>query len=83
MDEQNRNLILATVLSFLVILGWFVLFPPEKQTQTNDTLPAQETVQADGVATTPMAADGARPGRWTLVPNPSLMRRGSISTRRG
>ena len=61
MDEQNRNLILATVLSFLVILGWFVLFPPEKQTQTNDTLPAQEPVQADGVATTPMAADGADP----------------------
>ncbi|WP_022704917.1 membrane protein insertase YidC [Pseudorhodobacter ferrugineus] len=29
MDDQNKNLILATVLSFLVILVWFVLFPPE------------------------------------------------------
>ena len=29
MDEQNRNLILATALSFLVILVWFWLFPPE------------------------------------------------------
>ena len=28
MDDQNRNLILATALSFLVILVWFVLFPP-------------------------------------------------------
>ena len=28
MDDQNRNLILATALSFLVILGWFLLFPP-------------------------------------------------------
>lgn len=28
MDDQNKNLILATVLSFLVILIWFTLFPP-------------------------------------------------------
>jgi YidC/Oxa1 family membrane protein insertase len=30
MDEQNKNLILATVLSFLVIMVWFWLFPPEE-----------------------------------------------------
>ena len=30
MDEQNRNLILATVLSFLVVMVWFWLFPPEE-----------------------------------------------------
>ena len=29
MDDQNKNLILATALSFLVILVWFFLFPPE------------------------------------------------------
>ena len=29
MDDQNKNLILATALSFLVILVWFVLFPPQ------------------------------------------------------
>jgi YidC/Oxa1 family membrane protein insertase len=28
MDDQNRNLLLATALSFLVILVWFFLFPP-------------------------------------------------------
>jgi YidC/Oxa1 family membrane protein insertase len=28
MDDQNRNLILATALSMVVILVWFVLFPP-------------------------------------------------------
>ena len=28
MDDQNKNLILATALSFLVILVWFVVFPP-------------------------------------------------------
>ena len=30
MDDQNKNLILATALSFLVILVWFFLFPPEE-----------------------------------------------------
>ena len=30
MDDQNKNLILATALSFLVILVWFWLFPPEE-----------------------------------------------------
>ncbi|MEL7117342.1 MAG: membrane protein insertase YidC, partial [Pseudomonadota bacterium] len=29
MDEQNRNLILAIVLSTAVFLGWTILFPPE------------------------------------------------------
>ncbi|MDE3027088.1 MAG: membrane protein insertase YidC [Paracoccaceae bacterium] len=28
MDDQNKNLILATVLSSLVILAWFWMFPP-------------------------------------------------------
>ncbi|MDO6589913.1 membrane protein insertase YidC [Loktanella sp. D2R18] len=30
MNDQNKNLILATVLSFLVIMAWTVLFPPEE-----------------------------------------------------
>jgi YidC/Oxa1 family membrane protein insertase len=33
MDDQNRNLILASVLSFLVIIVWFVLFPPPEPPQ--------------------------------------------------
>ena len=36
MDDQNKNLILATALSFLVILVWFVLFPPPEQTATQE-----------------------------------------------
>ncbi len=36
MDDQNKNLILATALSFLVILVWFVLFPPPEQAPTPD-----------------------------------------------
>lgn len=35
MDEQNRNLILASVLSFVVIIVWFVLFPPPEQIVTD------------------------------------------------
>ena len=31
MDDQNKNLILATALSFIVILVWFVLFPPPEE----------------------------------------------------
>ncbi|MFT7147770.1 MAG: YidC/Oxa1 family membrane protein insertase [Yoonia sp.] len=30
MDDQNKNLILATVLSFAVIVAWTTLFPPEE-----------------------------------------------------
>lgn len=32
MDNQNKNLILATALSFAVILVWFLLFPPPETT---------------------------------------------------
>jgi len=32
MDNQNKNLILATALSFAVILVWFLLFPPPEDT---------------------------------------------------
>ncbi len=49
MDDQNKNLILATVLSFLVILTWFWLFPPE------------ETVILPGAETTVAQIDGAVP----------------------
>jgi YidC/Oxa1 family membrane protein insertase len=45
-DDNNKNLILATALSFLVILGWFLFFPPEQPAQ----LPPAQTGQT---ATTP------------------------------
>ena len=47
MDDQNKNLLLATALSFVVILGWLVLFPPEMPTQpTEDPATLAETGQA-------------------------------------
>jgi YidC/Oxa1 family membrane protein insertase len=60
MDDQNRNLLLATALSFLVILVWFILFPPE------EPMPAPETreitagqTDAPGMALVPQVPLGA------------------------
>ncbi|MHC0054279.1 membrane protein insertase YidC [Actibacterium sp. D379-3] len=52
MDDQNKNLILASVLSFVVILVWFILFPPETQAPPP---PAPATVEETGLAPTPPA----------------------------
>ena len=58
MDDQNKNLILATALSFVVILVWFVLFPPPEPAPLPDevatTAPASEDTS---VASVPQAAD--------------------------
>ena len=53
MDDQNKNLILATALSFLVILVWFVLFPPPEP----EIAPETET----SVAQTPTGASDILP----------------------
>jgi YidC/Oxa1 family membrane protein insertase len=58
MDDQNKNLILATVLSFLVILVWFTVFaPPPPIVDPNSEAPAVgQTTDAAGVTTPPAAA---------------------------
>jgi YidC/Oxa1 family membrane protein insertase len=43
MDDQNRNLILATALSFLVILVWFLLFPPPEPVTDPNAVSIVET----------------------------------------
>ncbi len=55
MDEQNRNLILASVLSFIVIIVWFVMFPPPEPPVTDTA--ADSTVQASTPATLPAAGE--------------------------
>ncbi|SFD70411.1 membrane protein insertase YidC [Roseivivax sediminis] len=48
MDNQNKNLILATALSFVVILIWFVLFPPpEPETDPNAPTATEEQTPGD------------------------------------
>lgn len=67
MDDQNKNLILATVLSFLVILVWYTVFAPAvPPTAPNTELSsASATVAATGgsAATSPtaIAPEGAAP----------------------
>jgi YidC/Oxa1 family membrane protein insertase len=57
MDDQNKNLLLATALSFAVILVWFTLFPPpEPETVEAPTQTAEQTTQAESgsdIATVP------------------------------
>ncbi|WP_394178455.1 membrane protein insertase YidC [Yoonia maritima] len=57
MDDQNKNLILATVLSFAVIMAWTVLFPPEEQ-------PVDITADA-----TISANEAALPGTQVTAPS--------------
>ncbi len=67
MNDQNRNLILATLLSFAVIMSWTLLFPPEEipldtpaevATQTADpTVPSADPIAPAGTA--PAAAEEA------------------------
>ena len=66
MDDQNKNLILATVLSFLVILVWFVFFPPED--------PALDPNAPVAVATSTeaLAPPAAAPASAENAPAPEL-----------
>jgi YidC/Oxa1 family membrane protein insertase len=57
MDDQNKNLILATVLSFLVILGWFVAGPMLFPTWFPDTTAVETTAPAASDATAPATAE--------------------------
>ncbi len=56
MEDQTKNLILATVLSFVVILTWVFLFPPEMPPPQDEPIPATEQATATTPeATTPQA----------------------------
>jgi YidC/Oxa1 family membrane protein insertase len=53
MDDQNKNLILATALSALVILVWMVFFPPA------EVVPADPATVTTQDTTAPVTADPA------------------------
>ena len=66
--DDNRNLILATALSFLVILVWFVLFPPP-ETPPRDTATEPTVAEAPAdVAPVPPGVDGAPPVATDAAP---------------
>ena len=85
MDDQNKNLILATALSFLVILVWFVLFPPpEPVVDPNAPVAAQVEGTAppavaggDAAAAAPGSAEPAPESARLKVETPRLV--GSIA----
>ena len=66
MDDQNKNLILATALSLVVLIGWFALFPPPETTIMDpnaEALPQEAPVPSAAelaTSTAPqMAVEGA------------------------
>ena len=70
MDDQNKNLILATALSFLVIMTWFILFPPEEQAPgltgpdgqlVQDLAPGDGTLADSTLAPAADAPEGSTP----------------------
>ncbi|MGR3508070.1 MAG: membrane protein insertase YidC [Sulfitobacter sp.] len=91
MDDQNKNLIFATVLSFIVILGWFVLFPPpetdtiaEPPVATTAQSPAPDVVAPSGTAAPATSAEPAETQTAALdqaprVPVETARLSGSIS----
>lgn len=82
-DNNNKNLILATALSFLVILAWFMIFPPEEPPVEQQ---AQETVQtenADAPNTLPTSTeDGQTPETATREETLAQSKRVQIDSKR-
>ena len=71
MDDNNRNLILAMVLSALVLIGWYAFFAPPPPVAT---APAADTTAAQ-TATTPAAPApqaGATPALIGAADDPVL-----------
>jgi YidC/Oxa1 family membrane protein insertase len=90
MDDQNKNLILATVLSFVVIVAWSTLFPPEDppiepgtetaQVANDPTLPASDPVAPTATAPS-QASEPAAEAPRVAIETPQFA--GSISLRGG
>ena len=67
MDDQNKNLILATALSFLVILVWFVLFPPPEPVVDPDVPPAASSTAGE----TTLGVDAEAPAQTAQATAPA------------
>ncbi|WP_224813518.1 membrane protein insertase YidC [Hasllibacter sp. MH4015] len=75
MDDQNRNLILATGLSFVVILVWFLLFPPPDPIEDPNALPPSAETPVDvtdtDIALTPPVGTVADPATGAAPESPT------------
>ncbi|WP_179379236.1 membrane protein insertase YidC [Jannaschia marina] len=77
MDDQNKNLILATGLSAAVLLIWFLIFPPEQQVA--DNVPTSDGVSAPDTAVAPTAPGGTADPPATVAADPTATRAGAIA----
>ncbi len=67
MDDQNKNLILATVLSSLVILAWFWMFPPADTPVDANAPQPVATATTNAPAAVPTPTQTAATGSATAV----------------
>ena len=86
MDDQNKNLILAMVLSSLVLVIWMVMFPPPPpseavETQTTETsdVTSVPSATAEGTTASPQETIEETPEATARVPIETPSLRGSIS----
>ena len=56
MEDNNRNLILATVLSFLVILVWYTVFAPDPPAEPAPQTVVEQTTGTDAATPAPTQA---------------------------
>lgn len=85
MKSDNRNVILAVVLSMLVLFGWqfFVAGPQLERAQQQAEIAAQQQQDAQSAAlatpSTPstgsVVTDASMPGRCAAPPAPAMMTR--------
>ncbi len=61
MDDQNKNLILATALSFVVILIWFLLFPPPAPDTPLEGTAEQSATETASVPAAPATGTATAP----------------------
>ena len=77
MQDNNRNLILAMVLSALVMLVWSIFFAPEPVTPVPDA--AQTTAQGTAPTAGSQAADATAPAGQTSGAAPALAGENAVS----
>ncbi len=73
MDDQNKNLLLATGLSFVVILVWFLLFPPPTAPLLPEPAAVTETApQASADPAKATAATDTAPAALAAAPRVAI-----------
>ena len=84
MDDQNKNLLLATALSFVVILVWFLVFPPpeapllpEPATVADSNTPVTAAPEATATAVPDTAPAALAAAARVTIDTPRLQ--GSLS----